>query len=133
MIIPATAKFREVHNEDTLVLRDSLHHPERVPPDELSVHHVAPVMSSTQTSLAPTSSSRSHSSYTTPLPWTTPPPTAFTVAPGPHSSPPEHPGETKQVEFLLTDNLDPTVGFDTSTSMMAEKNDDMSLSAFDLP
>merc|ERR1712215_432640 len=87
MIVPATAAYREVHDEDTLVLRDSLHHPERMPPDGLSVHHVAPVISSTQTSFAPTSASRSHLSCTTPVPWTDPPPTACTISPGSPSSP----------------------------------------------
>merc|ERR1711888_178328 len=87
MIVPATDELGEVHDEDTLVLRDSLHHPERVPPDGLSVHHVAPVMCPTQTSIAPTSTSRSHSSCTTPLPWTAPPPTTFTMSPGSPSSP----------------------------------------------
>ena len=55
------------------------------------------------------------------------------MSPGPHSSPLGHLGESKQNELLLTDNLDPTEGFNTSTSMMAEKNDDMFVSALDLP
>ena len=42
-------------------------------------------MCSTQTSITPTTSG-SHSSCTTPLPWTTPPPTAITMRPGSHSS-----------------------------------------------
>merc|ERR1711888_519723 len=44
-------------------------------------------MSSTQTSFVPTSTSRSHSSCSTPLPWEAPPPTAFTMSPGSPSSP----------------------------------------------
>merc|ERR1711867_370869 len=43
-------------------------------------------MCSTQTSIAPTTSG-SNSSCTTPLSSTTPPPTAFTMSPGSHSSP----------------------------------------------
>merc|ERR1712215_429431 len=70
----------------TLVLHDPLHYPERVPPAEIPMHHVTPVMSSAQTNFVPTSTSRFHSSCTTPLPWTAPPPTAFTMSPGSPSS-----------------------------------------------
>merc|ERR1711895_382058 len=104
MIVPATAELGEVHDEDDLVLRDALHHPERVSPDGLSVHHVAPVMSSTQTSITPTTTSRSNLSCTTPLPSTTPPPTAFTVSPGSHSSPLEPSPTDTQLPFAACSN-----------------------------
>ena len=53
--VPAPAEMGEVRDEDNIVLRESSHH-SRGP---------------TQSSVTPTTSG-SHSSYTTPLPWTTP-------------------------------------------------------------
>merc|ERR1711895_98839 len=85
MIDTATAELGEVNDEDNIVLRETLHHSEQVSPARLSAHHVASVMSSTQTRIMPTTSG-SHSSCTTPFPWTTPPPTAITMRPDSRSS-----------------------------------------------
>ena len=83
-----TTHLGEVNDENDVVLQGSLLSIEQVLPTRLTVHHMAPVTSSAQTTITPPTS-RSISSCTTPLPRTTPPPTALTMSPGSHSSTPE--------------------------------------------
>ena len=102
MIITDTAELGEVNDGDNIVLQDSLHHLERVSTPGPYVHHMASVMCSAQTSIT-TPTSGSHSSYTTPLPWIMPPPTAITMIPGSRSS--CHPNDEQNCDGRPFNNL----------------------------